>query len=169
MASNIREILAAFANLLINDPVLTDPTVGILPSTSPDGLSASRANSIFYPRGPIPTSFPCVVVADIFVGPSVNDQQERKSRRPLLCVDVEVWGQSIDLGPITTEIDAAIEGSGSSGAAWWNGAMDTDDWQFNDIDSSGRWHAMPAPDETGSRPIERRVKTYWVNAADKTA
>jgi hypothetical protein len=178
MAADTREILAAFAVVLVNDPTLTDPTNGILPLFGPDNLASDRKNSIFYTRPPTVRTLPCVVLADVFSGPSIKNQQERKSRRQIVGIDVEIWGQSAgggtaaDLGAITAEIDALMEGGGSgvgsSGAPWWNGAMDTADWQFEGIDTSDHWQAFPMTDLKGSRVIERRIKTFWVTAADKT-
>jgi hypothetical protein len=82
-----------------------------------------------------------------------------------MTVQISVWGRSQDLRPIATEIDTLLE------PATRGGAMDTSQWQFNDIDTSGLWRAVPVPREmlAGSVPIEGRAKNFVVRAASKLA
>lgn len=160
-------ILAALISALKADTTLTDATSGLLAPFSRDGVEApSRANSIFYIEPPTPTPpFPCITVWDIETGPAVPDQHDTPMAAVALQVQIDLWGRSPALRPIESEIDALLE------PAVRDGAMDTADWAFVDIDTSGHWRSIRVPQEviadSGIR-IEQRSKTYRIEANAKT-
>jgi hypothetical protein len=156
-------ILAAVKAVLTGDAVLTNASTGLLNNYAPDGATPSRANAIFYPNPPTPRAFPCVSLIDLAIAPAAADQHDVPMGRVRLAVQVSAWGQSKDLRAIQTEIDAVLE------TAARGGAMDTADWQFDDIDTSDTWQTVPVPGEMvpGAQSIEQRAKTYFVVAAVK--
>jgi hypothetical protein len=101
---------------------------------------------------------------DVAVGPGAADQHDVPMGRVRLAVQISAWGQSKDLRAIQTEIDAVLE------TAARGGAMDTANWQFDDIDTSDAWHTVPLPGDLlpGAQSIEQRAKTFFVVAANKT-
>ena len=163
MNSDYGGIVAALATLLKSDAVLTG-TSGLLANYGPSGGAASRANSIFYPDPPSDRVFPCVTLRDINIAPGLPRQHDMPMALVKMTVQVSLWGRSQDLRPIATEIDTLLE------PATRGGAMDTADWQFNDIDTSGPWRAVFATKEmlAGSVAIEGRAKNFIVLAANKT-
>ena len=160
--SDYGNILAALATLLKSDATLTGAS-GLLASYAPGGGTASRANSIFYPEPPSDRVFPCVTLRDMNIAPGLPRQHDLPMALVKMTVQISIWGRSQDLRPIATEIDSLVEG------ATWGGAMDTAQWQFNDIDTSGAWRTVPVPREmlAGSVAIEGRVKSFVVQAANK--
>ena len=163
MPADYGKILAALATLLKSDTTLTGAS-GLLASYAPSGGTASRANSIFYPEPPSDRVFPCVTLRDMNIAPGLPRQHDLPMALVKMTVQISIWGRSQDLRPIATEIDSLVEG------ATWGGAMDTAQWQFNDIDTSGAWRTVPAPREmlSGSVSIEGRVKNFIVQAANKS-
>jgi hypothetical protein len=163
MSADYGGIIAAIITLLKSDAVLTG-TSGLLASYGPAGGTASRANSIFYPQPPSDRVFPCVTLRDTNIGPALPKQHDLPMALVKMTVEISVWGRSQDLRPIATEIDSLLE------PATRGGAMDTSQWQFNDIDTSGAWRVLPVPKEVlgGSVPIEGRAKSFVVRAANKT-
>lgn len=160
------EVLAAVIGVLKADPILTDPATGKLALYQPDGNAASRANAIFYvqPNAARP-AFPCLTVWDIGAAPGLKDQHDAPMSLVRLSVQIDVWGASQDLRAIQIEIDRLLE------TAARGGAMDTADWQFNDIDTAGAWRTVQVPAEYVSadgNPLEQRSKTFVVLAASKT-
>jgi hypothetical protein len=160
------DVLAAVIDVLKADPVLTDPATGKLAEYQPEGNAASRANSIFYvqPAAEQP-AFPCLTVWDVGAAPGLKDQHDEPMSLVRLSVQIDAWGASHDLRAIQTEIDRLLE------TAARGGAMDTADWQFNDIDTAGAWRTVQVPAEYASadgNPIEQRSKTFVVLAASKT-
>jgi hypothetical protein len=155
-------IVAAIATLLKSDAVLTG-TGGLLASYGPSGVAASRANSIFYPEPPSDRVFPCITLRDTNIAPGLPRQHDLPMALVKLTLAISVWGRSQDLRPIQTEIDTLLE------PATRGGYLDTSQWQFNDIDTSGPWRALPPPKEmlSGSVAIEGRVKSFVVLAANK--
>ena len=163
MSSDYGGIVSAIATLLKSDSVLTG-TSGLLASYGPSGGTASRANSIFYPDPPCDRVFPCVTLRDVNIAPGLPRQHDLPMALVKMTLQISLWGRSQDLRPIASEIDAFLE------PATRGGAMDTSQWQFNDIDTSGPWRALPAPREmlAGSVAIEQRAKNFVVLAANKT-
>ena len=164
MSSDYGGIVAAIATLLKSDAALTG-TSGLLASYGPSGGTASRANSIFYPEPPSDRVFPCVTLRDVNIAPGLPRQHDLPMALVKMTVQISIWGKSQDLRPIATDIDTLLE------PATRGGAMDTAQWQFNDIDTSGPWRVVPAPREmlAGSVAIEGRVKSFVVVAANKLA
>jgi hypothetical protein len=163
MNADYGSIVAAIVTLLKSDALLTGAS-GLLADYGPSGGAASRANSIFYPEPPSDRVFPCVTLRDTNIAPGLPRQHDMPMALVKMTLAVTVWGRSQDLRPIETEIDSLLE------PATRGGAMDTSQWQFNDIDTSGAWRALPMPKEMmgGSVPIEGRVKSFVVLAANKT-
>jgi hypothetical protein len=162
MPADYGGIVAALVTLLKSDAVLTAAN-GLLASYGPSGGAASRANSIFYPEPPSDRVFPCLTLRDTNIAPGLPRQHDMPMALVKMTLAISVWGRSQDLRPIETEIDSLLE------PATRGGAMDTSQWQFNDIDTSGPWRVVPVPREmlAGSVPIEGRVKSFVVLAANK--
>jgi len=163
MPNDYGGILSAVKSVLAGDTVLTDAATGLLNLYGPDGAAPSRANAIFYPSPPTPRAFPCVSLMDLVIGAAEPTQHDVPMGRARLAAQISVWGQSQDLRPIQSEIDALLE------TAARGGAMDTAAWQFDDIDTRGAWHTVPVPGEmvAGAQLIEQRSKTFFVVAANK--
>jgi hypothetical protein len=163
MSADYGGIVAAIVTLLKSDAVLTG-TSGLLASYGPSGGAASRANSVFYPEPPSDRVFPCVTLRDVNIAPGLPRQHDMPMALVKMTLQISVWGKSQDLRPIATEIDTLLE------PAPRGGAMNTSQWQFNDIDTSGPWRAVPVPKEmlAGSVALEGRTKNYIVLAANKT-
>lgn len=163
MSTDYGGIVAAIATLLKSDAVLTGDS-GLLANDGPAGGAASRANSIFYPEPPSDRTFPCVTLRDANIAPGLPRQHDMPMALVKMTLAIGVWGRSQDLRPIQTEIDTLLE------PATRGGAMDTSQWQFNDIDTSGAWRVVPPPREmlAGSVAIEGRTKSFIVLAANKT-
>jgi hypothetical protein len=163
MPADYGGIVAAIVTLLKSDATLAG-TSGLLASYGPAGGAASRSNSIFYPEPPSDRVFPCVTLRDIVIAPGLPRQHDLPMALVKMTVQISVWGRSQDLRPIATEIDTLLE------PATRGGVMDTTQWQFNDIDTSGPWRAVPVPREmlAGSVPIEGRAKNFVVRAASKS-
>lgn len=158
-------IIAAVVAVLKADTVLTDPTNGKLAIYAPGQQAASRSNSIFYENPPTQTPpFPCITVRDLTIGPGVSDQHELPMSSVWVPLEVSVWGRSQDIRAIQGELDLLLE------SAWYQNAMDTTNWEFQDIDTADQWHGLdvPAIYLSGSLPIEQRAKTFAVKAANKT-
>lgn len=164
MLTDYGGIVAAISTLLKSDATLTGAS-GLLANYGPGGGAASRANSIFYPEPPSERTFPCVTLRDTNIAPGLPRQHDLPMALVKMTVSISVWGRSQELRPIQTEIDTLLE------PATRGGAMDTAQWQFNDIDTSGAWRVVPAPREmlAGSVAIEGRAKSYVVLAANKLA
>ena len=156
-------IIAAVAGLLKADATLTG-TSGLLAGYGPSGSTPSRANSVFYPEPPADRVFPCVTLWDIATGAGLPRKHDTPMALVRMSLQISVWGTSQLLRPICTEIDSLLE------TAYRGGVMDTAQWQFNDIDTSGPWHTIAVPREMigGSVPIEQRAKVFVVVAANKT-
>ncbi|MGH7137884.1 MAG: hypothetical protein ACREHD_19210 [Pirellulales bacterium] len=164
MPADYGGIVAAIATLLKSDAVLTG-TSGLLANYGPSGGAASRANSIFYPEPPSDRVFPCITLRDTNIAPGLPRQHDLPMALVRMTLQISVWGRSQDLRPVQTEIDTLLE------PATRGGAIDTSQWQFNDIDTSAPWRSVPVPKEmlSGSVAIEGRVKNFIVLAANKTA
>jgi hypothetical protein len=164
MPTDYGGILAALATLLKSDTVLTGVS-GLLANYGPSGGAANRANSIFYPEPPSDRVFPCITFRDINIAPGLPRQHDLPMALVKLTVQIGLWGRSQDLRPIASEIDALLE------PATRAGAMDTSQWQFNDIDTSGPWRSVPVPKEmlAGIVAIEPRAKNFVVLAANRFA
>ncbi|HEX5443958.1 MAG TPA: hypothetical protein VFW87_09030 [Pirellulales bacterium] len=156
-------IIAAVAGVLKADATLTG-TSGLLANYGPTGATPSRANSVFYPEPPADRVFPCITLWDLATGAALPRQHDTPMTLVRMSLQISVWGASQSLRPICTEIDTLLE------TAYRAGAMDTAQWQFNDIDTRGPWHTIAVPRELtgGSVPIEQRAKVFVVVTANKT-
>ncbi|HEV7225392.1 MAG TPA: hypothetical protein VGN42_21985 [Pirellulales bacterium] len=160
------EVMGGMIAALKADAVLTDPATGKLANYQPDGSPASRANSIFYTKpAAVRPEFPCITVWDIGAAPGLKDQHDEPMGLVRLSVQIDVWGESRQLRAIQAELDSFLE------TAARGGSMDTANWQFNDIDTSGPWRTIALPEEYASadgNPLEQRSKTFAILAANKT-
>lgn len=166
MAADYGGIVSGVISVLKADAVLTDPTTGLLAAYDPNGASPSRANSIFYGGSPPvaqpPT--PCIALIDVTTGPAESTQHEAPMAAVLMVLVVYVFGQSSKLRPIEYELDKLLE------TAFRDSAMDTADWQFNDIDTKGAWSTAQTSEQltdSNGIQIEQRFKTFLVDAASK--
>lgn len=162
-------IIATLRTVLMGDSTLTDPNTGLLASygLTLNGIaqSPSRTNSIFGADPPGDRNFPCVTLWENSFRPAVPRQHDHPMAGVELDLQVSVWGKRQDLRPIITEIDSLIEG------AWYGGAMDTNDWKFADVDTSGTWQVIRVPDSyamDSGQPVVQMAKVFTVNASNKT-
>lgn len=161
MATSYAGILTAIVTLLKADSGVT-----ALLASRTIGATTSGANNIFYGAGdlPLPVLFPCIAVRDLGVFPLYADQHDVPMAAVLVPVEVSCFGQSQDLRGLLSELDEAFEGVHNSNA------IDTADWRFLDVDTSGDWNVIQVPKELtadGSLILEQRVKVYGIKAANK--
>lgn len=162
-------IIAGVRSILAADATLTDPQTGLLASYAlkVNGVaqSPSRANSIFGVEPPGDRNFPCVSLWELDYGPAEPRQHDTPMAGVILILQLSVWGKRQDCRKIIGEIDRVIEG------AWYDGAMDTSDWKFQDIDTSGHWKAIQVPEtyamDSGQR-ITQFAKVFAVDASNKS-
>lgn len=152
-------ILAAILSALQGDAAL----ISQLAAFAPAGGSPSQANSIFSGEPPKSREFPCVTLWDITVGPALKRQHDAPTLYAAMLLQIDVWGASDVVRPIGWEIDNLLE------PAARGGALDTSEWQFNDIDTSGDWRMIRVPKEflDGSEAVWQFSKVFRIRAASK--
>lgn len=169
MGATYAGIIQAVRTVLVNDSILTDPSTGLLANY---GLTVggvvqtpSRANSIFGAEPPGDRNFPCLSLWELKIGAALPRQHDTPMAGVFLPLQISAWGKRQDLRAIVTEVDKVLEG------AWYGGAMDTSDWKFMDIDTSGDWTSLRVPDSyamDSGQPIAQFAKVFGVNASNKT-
>lgn len=162
MASSAQDyggIMAAVLGVLQADASLTSQ----LAPFAPPGAAPSQAYSIFSGEPPKARAFPCVTLWDITVGPALKRQHDAPTKYAAMMLQIDVWGASELVRPIGWEIDSLLE------VVARGGAMDTTDWQFDDIDSSGEWRMIRVPKEflEGAEAVWQYSKVFRVRAASK--
>ena len=159
MAADYGGIIAGVYSALAGASSVTS----LLASYTPDGGTASQANSIFVGNPPKDRAFPCITLLDLSVGPALRRLHEAPYKYAAMQVQIDVWCVSEDGRPITWAIDKLLE------YAFQQGAMDTTDWLFKDIDTSDAWRKISVPSEyvSGSEGIFQHSKTFQVLAASK--
>jgi len=153
-------IVQAVVTVLKGDATLT----ALLGSFTPAGGTPSQANSIFNGDPPTGRVFPCITVDDMTIGSANPALQDLPFKYASALLQIDVWGASKDLRPICWEIDQKLA------TAYRSQAMDTVDWQFDFIATSGRWHKIRVPKEyvDGSVGVFQASKVFQVKAASKT-
>ena len=152
-------MLAAVLNVLQSDAALTSQHASFAPS----GGSPSQANSIFSGEPPKSRAFPCITLWDITVGAALKRQHDAPTKYAAMLLQIDVWGASDALRPIGWEIDNLLE------PAARGGAIDTAEWQFDDIDTSGDWRMIRVPQQwlEGSEAVWQYSKVFRIRAASK--
>lgn len=159
MAADYGGIVAGVYSALAGSSAIT----GLLASYTPDGGTASQANSIFTGTPPKDREFPCITLLDLVTGPGLRKQHEAPYKYVAMQLQIDIWSVSEDGRPIESAIDNFLE------YAFQQGAMDTTDWKFTDIDTSDNWRKIPVPSEfvSGSEGIFQHSKTFQILAASK--
>ena len=159
MATDYGGIVAGVYSALAGASSVTS----LLASYTPDGGTASQANSIFIGTPPKNRAFPCITFLDLVTGPVVRRQHEVPFKYVAMQLQIDVWCVSEDGRAITWAIDNLLE------YAFQSGAMDTTDWKFNDIDTSDSWRKILVPSEyvSGSAGIYQHSKSFELKAASK--
>ena len=165
MATDYSDIIAGVLAVLKADANLTGSS-GLLAAFDPNGASPSRASSIFYQRPSTarpPT--PCIVLADLKTDPAARIAEEPTHYAQVALV-IYVYGSSDQVRPVTWEVDEALR------TAYYNGAMDTNDWHFVNIDSGQKerrgWTTVHSDEQLTDANgvfVEQRAKVFVIRAA----
>lgn len=167
MAADYSDIIAGIISVLKADANLTGAS-GLLAPFDPNGVTPSRANSIFseYPPTAQPPT-PCIVVRDLGYLPAAKIPEE-PTHVVIVPLVISVYGASEAIRPVTWEVNEALR------TAFWNNAMDTADWVFTNIISGqrgpggGDWEVGPTGEQSTDSngvPVMSRYKTFYVEAS----
>jgi hypothetical protein len=153
-------ILAALITVLKGDAelisLLANGADSIVYATSGN---AAEGDDLSTPS--VDDDFPLLTVRDIAIAARNPQHHEFPSARALMTIQIDLWGASFDLRPVLSVVDSVLEKAHEAGA------MDTVDWRFGDIDTSGIWNTIqtPAQFRDSTLMIEQRSKDYTVVAS----